>query len=180
MPLLTVENLESTDLILTDSKKSFPPITVPADDTLTDHPISGVDLEKMGPLLTQLSDDSKINYTVTPNPDVDDAFELGSAVAGAVADGSITTAKLGANAVTAAKLAEYASAADVTATGSAQSIAHSLGVVPAFVLVVPVAGHDGMGGAGSQMPTITQGTHTTTNVVVTVTGGAKFRVLALA
>lgn len=72
----------------------------------------------------------------------------------------------------------YYSPSDVTAAG-AHSIAHGLGTVPRIVLVELIAGHDGAGGAGTQVPTVVKGTHTTTNVVVTVTAGAKFRVLAI-
>ena len=65
--------------------------------------------------------------------------------------------------------------AEQTGTGSAQNVAHGLGVAPSKVLIVPTelaaglaAGYDAAGG-----------THTTTNVVVTVTSGAKFKVWAL-
>ena len=73
----------------------------------------------------------------------------------------------------------YKSASDVTATGSAQSIAHGLGTVPILYGFEIRAGTDGSGGAGTQVPTITEGTHTTTNLVVTVTAGAKFRAWAI-
>ena len=69
--------------------------------------------------------------------------------------------------------------AEQTADGTAQSIAHGLGYTPSRVLVVVTGGHDGAGGAGTQFPTITEGTHDATNVVVTVTAGAKYKVLAL-
>ena len=52
-------------------------------------------------------------------------------------------------------------------TGSSQSIAHGLGVVPAGVLCIPTDGG-----------TVTYGTHTATNVVVTVTSAKHFDVLA--
>lgn len=60
-----------------------------------------------------------------------------------------------------------------TATGAAQSIAHGLGRIPSFVLVLPV----NVGSAEAW--TVTEGTHTTTNVVVTVAGTvATYRVFA--
>lgn len=60
-----------------------------------------------------------------------------------------------------------------TGTGSAQNVAHGLGVTPSLVVVVP---YDLTGGAY----VVTEGTHTSTNVVVTVTNGEKFIVLAYA
>ncbi len=58
-------------------------------------------------------------------------------------------------------------ASQQTGTGSSQSIAHGLGAVPAGVICIPTDGG-----------TVTYGTHTATNVVVTVTSGKKFDVLA--
>jgi hypothetical protein len=61
---------------------------------------------------------------------------------------------------------------ELTGTGSPQNIPHGLGVIPTIRLIsltyVP------SGGA-----TITEGTHTSTNIVVTVTTGAKFKVFAM-
>lgn len=102
---------------------------------------------------------------------------------------TVDTTQLAAEAVTLAKVADDAVDADKvdlfisteqTATGSAQNVAHGLGAVPSVVLVVPTEGDDGAGSAGTQMPDIAEGTHTTTNVVVTVAAGAKFKVLAIA
>jgi len=82
---------------------------------------------------------------------------------------------IGAGKVTKAKAAVFVST-EQTGTGSAQNVAHGLGVVPSAVLVAPTelaadlaAGYD-----------CAEGTHTSTNVVVTVTTGAKFKVLAWA
>lgn len=82
---------------------------------------------------------------------------------------------IGAGKVTKAKAAVFVSA-ETTGTGSAQNVAHGLGAVPSAVLVAPTelaadlaAGYD-----------CAEGTHTSTNVVVTVTSGAKFKVLAWA
>jgi hypothetical protein len=60
-----------------------------------------------------------------------------------------------------------------TGTGSAQNVAHGLGVVPSLVLII---GYDLTGGAY----VVTEGTHTSTNVVVTVTNGEKYVVIAYA
>lgn len=58
-----------------------------------------------------------------------------------------------------------------TANGSAQSLAHGLGYLPTRVLV-------SIQDNNSTNFVITEGTHTTTNVVVTVTSGAKYKVMA--
>lgn len=70
----------------------------------------------------------------------------------------------------------YATAnnAEVTATGSAQSIAHGLGVIPSKVFIILTEF------ASNISVDVLEGTHTTSNVVVTVTSGAKFKVLAIA
>jgi hypothetical protein len=60
-----------------------------------------------------------------------------------------------------------------TGNGSAQSVAHGLGVVPSLVMII---GYDLTGGAY----VVTEGTHTSTNVVVTVTNGEKYVVIAYA
>ena len=65
---------------------------------------------------------------------------------------------------------------ETTGTGSAQNVAHTLGVVPRFVLVSPTelaadlaAGYD-----------CAEGSHTSSNIVLTVTSGAKFKIVAIA
>lgn len=107
------------------------------------------------------------------NITIDNVDALASAInTGTVEDGSITTAKLAAAAVTSAKMAIFVST-EQTGTGAAQTIAHGLGVTPSKVLIVPTyVPADGI--------TITEGTHGTANVAVTVTTGAKFKVLAIA
>ena len=92
---------------------------------------------------------------------------------------AVTTPAIAAGAVTKAKAAAFVST-EQTATGASQNVAHGLGVVPAAVLVVPTAGNDGAGAAGTQTATIVEGAHTSTNVVVTVTAGSKFKVFAWA
>ena len=63
-----------------------------------------------------------------------------------------------------------------TGTGSAQNVAHGLKRTPTRVRFYIMAGHNGAGGSGTQCPAISPGTHTDTNVVVTVTAGATFLV----
>lgn len=89
---------------------------------------------------------------------------------GALVDGSVTTAKLAAKAVTAAKLGIFVSA-EQTADGTAQSVAHGLGVEPSLVLVIFSSIPDG--GASY---TFTKGS---TNVNVTATTASKYFVVAI-
>lgn len=63
--------------------------------------------------------------------------------------------------------AMFVSAVTAT-TGSAQSVAHGLGAVPTVVLIVPVDG-----------ATVTEGTHTITNVVFTGTVSKNVKILAM-
>jgi len=63
--------------------------------------------------------------------------------------------------------------AEQTGTGSAQSIAHGLGVVPSLVMMI-ITGSPSSYAALS----VVEGTHTSTNVVVTVTANWKFKVYA--
>lgn len=60
---------------------------------------------------------------------------------------------------------------EVTGNGSAQNTAHGLGVTPSLVYAIP---SNLSGGAY----VVTYGTHTSTNAVVTVTNGEKYRVVA--
>jgi predicted RecA/RadA family phage recombinase len=66
--------------------------------------------------------------------------------------------------------------AEQTGTGSAQNVAHGLGETPAFVLIAPTDLTPSTVGQYSAV----EGTHTATNVVVTVTASKKFKVLAIA
>ena len=77
---------------------------------------------------------------------------------------------------TAAGAAMFVSA-ETTATGSAQNVAHGLGVVPTHVMVA-LTEHPGTPDTGAF--DVAEGTHTTTNIVLTVTADVKFKVLAFA
>jgi len=61
--------------------------------------------------------------------------------------------------------------ADQTGNGSEQSVAHGLATAPALVFAIP---SDITGGAF----VVAYGTHTTTNALVTVTTGEKYRIVA--
>ncbi|MCU1326879.1 MAG: hypothetical protein JWN34_2249, partial [Bryobacterales bacterium] len=63
-----------------------------------------------------------------------------------------------------------------TGTGSAQNVAHGLGVVPTRIAVYP----SDLSPATVGSVVLAEGTHTSTNVVVTVTTSKKFFVIAWA
>jgi len=65
--------------------------------------------------------------------------------------------------------------AEQTGTGSAQNIAHGLGVTPSKVFVAPTD----TAPATTGQYTATEGAHDATNVVVTVTSGKKYKVIAI-
>lgn len=62
--------------------------------------------------------------------------------------------------------------AEVTGNGSSQNTAHGLGVTPSAAIAVLTEF------ASNLSVDITEGTHTSTNAVFTVTSGAKYRVMA--
>jgi hypothetical protein len=82
-----------------------------------------------------------------------------------VADGSITVTKM-----------KVFKSAELTGNGSEQNVAHGLGVVPGLVMVYPVDTSSAVEGVYVS----SEGTHTSTNVVVTVTSGKKYKVVAFA
>ena len=61
-----------------------------------------------------------------------------------------------------------------TGNGSAQNVAHGLGIAPSKVLIAPTEF------GASVAVDIAEGTHTATNVVCTVSNGVKYKVLAFA
>ena len=103
---------------------------------------------------------------------------FGVSDAGAVTATSVTATTLsGALTGAATQLAAAGRfiSAETTGTGSAQNVAHGLGVTPTVVLVSLTELPASLA-AGAD---IAEGTHTATNVVLTVTSGVKFKVLAL-
>ena len=90
-----------------------------------------------------------------------------------IAAGGVGTSDLAASAVTRAKALVFIST-EQTGTGSAQNVAHGLGVAPTGGVLVSVTE------AAGDAFDVAEGTHTSTNVVVTVTSGVKFKVLAWA
>jgi predicted RecA/RadA family phage recombinase len=97
---------------------------------------------------------------------------IGRAIAGALTGAAtVRVLLLGAGA-----LPQIFVSAEQTGTGSAQNVAHGLGVTPSFVMIAPTDTAPSTTGAY----TAVEGTHTSTNVVVTVTTSKKFKVLAIA
>lgn len=88
--------------------------------------------------------------------------------------GGVATADLADGSVTFAKAKVFISA-EQTGTGSSQNVAHGLAAAPTGVLVTPTE-HPGTPDTGAF--DVAEGTHTSTNVVVTVTANVKFKVLA--
>lgn len=64
--------------------------------------------------------------------------------------------------------------AETTSTGSAQNVAHGLGYTPTKIFVAPTELPADLTGGFD----VAEGTHTSTNVVLTVTASCKFKVLA--
>lgn len=90
-----------------------------------------------------------------------------------IVDGTISTEDIANAAVTAVKSKIFTSTIQ-TANASAQNVAHGLGAVPTKVLVIPTKD------TGGGTLTITEGTHTSTNVVVTVApSGIEYKVWAM-
>lgn len=92
----------------------------------------------------------------------------------AVTSGSTTT--IAVKLIERTSLPPVFKSSEQTGTGSSQNIAHGLGVTPSLVLVYPTDTSPATAG----VYVLTEGTHTSTNVVVTVTTGKKFKVVAFA
>lgn len=153
--------------------------------------------------LKSMVDAGYITVTVTEETGLLDSVEPAAVGTASVADGAVTAAKLASAAVTAGKIGtggvsaagQFAAgvvdaaalaalavtkakalvfvSAEQTANGSAQNVAHGLAATPSAVLVIPTLV---TGGAF----TITEGSHTSTNVIVTMTTGMKYKVFAWA
>ena len=152
--------------------------------------------------LKSLSDLGYVLVTIAEEPNKLDDLEPAAVGTASVADGTVTTVKLDDEAVTTAKLALLAvddtilaadavttakiADANVTAakmamfvsteetgTGSPQNVAHGLGGTPTVVLVGVTEDPTGTGFD------VAEGAHDGTNVVLTVTSGVKFKVLAM-
>jgi len=92
-----------------------------------------------------------------------------------VSDAAVGTAELINNSVTVAKMKVFKSS-EQTGNGSAQNVAHGLGVTPGLVIVYPTDTSPATVGAY----VMAEGSHSSTNVVVTVTTGKKYKVVAFA
>ena len=92
---------------------------------------------------------------------------------GGLNDSTVTSADIKAGEVKAVDMAIFVSS-EQTGNGSAQNVAHGLGVAPSKVLIAPTEF------GASVAVDIAEGTHTSTNVVCTVSNGVKYKVLAFA
>ncbi len=95
--------------------------------------------------------------------------EVGVCLVAALSGDTTVTVKLNEGLVT-----QKFISSEQTGTGSSQNVAHGLGVVPTRVLVT----YTDLTPATAGSVNVTYGTHTSTNVVVTVTSGKKFLVFA--
>ena len=145
MPRLTLTNTSGAQV-------SVGPLSMAPGDANKVVDVTMVQLDRMGPDLTTLSAAGKITFSVSGDPLILDRAEV--ATASTMGTGLFVSA-------------------EQTATGSAQNVAHTLGVVPSQVFIALTGGP-----AAYTQPTVTQGTHTATNVVATVTLNWKFRVIA--
>lgn len=95
--------------------------------------------------------------------------EVGVCLVAALSGDTTVTVKLNEGLVT-----QKFVSSEQTGTGSSQNVAHGLGVVPTRVLVT----YTDLTPATAGSVNVTYGSHTSTNVVVTVTSGKKFLVFA--
>ena len=93
-------------------------------------------------------------------------------VEGGLVDSTVTSADIKDATITSADIGIFVSA-ETTGTGSAQNVTHGLAGTPTKVIISPTEF-----GASTAVD-VAEGTHTATNVVVTVTSGVKFKVLAI-
>jgi hypothetical protein len=89
--------------------------------------------------------------------------------------GNLPAATVGAGKITKAKTAMFIST-EQTGTGAPQNIAHGLGTTPTAVFAAPTDTSPVTVG----VYTVTEGAHDGTNIVLTVTSGKKFKVMAWA
>lgn len=105
-----------------------------------------------------------------------DEIQEATSSAGVTVDGCLIKDGAAAKLATAAF---YQSASAVTATGSSQAVAHGLAATPRKYWVEILSGHNGSGAAGTQVPTVAWGTVNDTNLTVTVSAGATFKLHAI-
>lgn len=110
-------------------------------------------------------DDTNKYLTTTANSNA----EVGVCLVAAGSDDTTVKVKLNG-----APIIQKFRSAEQTGTGSAQNVAHGLGVIPTRVFVI----YTDLTPATAGSVNTTYGTHTSTNVVVTVTASKKFIVLA--
>lgn len=158
-----------------------PILVVDAESSATEDLLLPAEDENAGPLLILnnggesivVKDDSDSSTIATlASGDMGIFLCDGTTWYATVGGGSVDSADIADDAVTAAKALAFVSA-EQTGTGSPQNVAHGLGAAPSLVLVAPTE-------ADGNAWDIAEGTHTTTNVVITATSGLKFKVFAWA
>ena len=93
---------------------------------------------------------------------------------GGLKDSTVTSADIKNATIVAADTKIFVSATEESGTGSAQNVAHGLGATPSKVIIALTEF-----GASTAVD-VAEGTHTTSNVVVTVSpAGVKFKVWAM-
>jgi len=91
---------------------------------------------------------------------------------GGLVDSTVTSADIKDATIVAADIKIFVSA-DLVGTGSAQTFAHGLGATPTKTII-------GVINFGASVAVdIVEGTHTSTNCVVTCTSGVKYKILAM-
>ena len=110
---------------------------------------------------------------IDPNTVITSDVVDGAVTANKIAVNAVTANKIAANAVTVSKMTFFKSS-EQTGTGSEQSITHSLGATPGLVIVYPTDTSPATAG----VYIMTEGTHNSTVVKVTVTTGKKYKVVA--
>ncbi len=99
----------------------------------------------------------------------------GNKLIGRAIQAALTGASTGRVLLCEAVAPQFFVSAEQTGTGSAQNVAHGLGVIPTAVLICPTDLTPATTGAF----TVTEGTHTSTNIVVTVTTSKKFKAVGI-
>ncbi len=110
---------------------------------------------------------------IDPNTVITSDVADGAVTTDKIALSAVTTAKIATNAVTTAKM-KFFKSSEQTGDGSEQSITHGLGATPGLVIIYPTDTSPSTTGVYG----MTEGTHTSTVVKVTVTPGKQYIVVA--
>ena len=89
---------------------------------------------------------------------------------GGVVDRHVQGAPIGATKLTSAAY-ELVTA---TATGSSQTVAHTLGTAPSVVVPIIIGGHNGSGASGDKVPAFSGMSSDASNVTFTASAGSSY------